>query len=74
MKVSVNLQTKGQVGIFQAFDMKILFDKEGLIDTLHTMNKKGKISVKDYTYRMWFKQQNMHLQLVKQTQPPYIMA
>ena len=39
------------VGIFQAFDMEKFFDKEGLIDTLHTMYTKGKISEKD---RMWF--------------------
>ena len=40
------------VCIFQAFDMEKFFDKEGLIDTLHTMYAKGKISENDY--RMWF--------------------
>ena len=30
-----------------------VFDIEGLIDTLHTMLKKGKILMSDY--RMWFK-------------------
>ena len=42
-------ETKGIVGIFQAFEMGKFFDKEGLIDTLYT---KGKISAKDY--RMCF--------------------
>ena len=42
----------GTVGIFEAFDMEKFFDKEGLIDTLHTMLTKGKISMSDY--RMWF--------------------
>ena len=38
---------------YQAFDMEKFFDKEGLIDTLHTiMYTKGKLSEKDY--RMWF--------------------
>ena len=32
--------------------MEKFFDKEGLIDTLHTMLTKGKISMSDY--RMWF--------------------
>ena len=32
--------------------MEKFFNKEGLIDTLHTMYTKGKISEKDY--RMWF--------------------
>ena len=35
---------------------KKFFDKEGLIDTLHTMLTKGKISISDY--RMWFKLNN----------------
>ena len=38
--------------IFEAFDMEKLFDKEGLIDTLHTMYTQGKIAKSDY--RMWF--------------------
>ena len=38
--------------IFEAFDMEKFFDKEGLIDTLHTMYTEGKISTSDY--RMWF--------------------
>ena len=33
------------------------FDKEGLIDTLHTMLTKGKIYMSDY--RMWFKLNNI---------------
>ena len=37
------------VCIFQAFNMEKFFDKEGLIDILHTMYTKGKISEKDYT-------------------------
>ena len=32
--------------------MEKFFDKEGLIDTLHTILTKGKISMSDY--RMWF--------------------
>ena len=42
----------GTVCIIEAFDMEKFFDKEGLIDTLHTMLTKGKISLSDY--RMWF--------------------
>ena len=38
--------------IFEAFDMEKFFDKEGLIDTLYTMYKEGKIAESDY--RMWF--------------------
>ena len=45
-------ETGGTVCIFEAFDMEKFFDKEGLIDTLHTMLTKGKISMSDY--RMWF--------------------
>ena len=37
------LEIKGETGIFQAFDMEKLFNKEGLIDTLHTMYTKGNI-------------------------------
>ena len=40
------------IGIFQAFDMEKFFDKEGLIETLYKMYKKGMISKKDY--RMCF--------------------
>ena len=32
--------------------MEKFFDKEGLIDTLYTMYKEGKIAESDY--RMWF--------------------
>ena len=39
------------VCIFEAFDMEKFFDKEGLIDTLHTMYTKGKISTSDYRMR-----------------------
>ena len=42
--------------IFEAFDMEKFFDKEGLIDTLHTMYTEGKIAESDY--RMWFKLNN----------------
>ena len=38
--------------IFEAFDMEKFFDKEGLIDTIHTMYTQGKIAKSDY--RMWF--------------------
>ena len=41
-----------QVCIFEAFDIEKIFDNEGLIDNLHTMLTKGKISMSDY--RMWF--------------------
>ena len=36
--------------------MEKFFDKEGLIDTLHTMYIEGKIAESDY--RMWFKLNN----------------
>ena len=45
-------ETKGILGIFQAFDMEKFFDKEGLIDTLQTIYTQGKIAKSDY--RMWF--------------------
>ena len=35
---------------------KTFFDKEGLIDILHTMLTKGILSISDY--RMWFKLNN----------------
>ena len=38
--------------IFEAFDMEKFFNKEGLIDTLHTMYTQGKIAKSDC--RMWF--------------------
>ena len=47
----------GTVCIFEAFDMEKSFDKEGLIDTLHTMLTKGRISMSDY--RMWFHLNNI---------------
>ena len=50
------METQNKTGIFQAFDMEKFFDKEGLVDTLHTMYTKGKISEKDY--RLWFKLNN----------------
>ena len=49
-------KTSKTICIFDAFDMETFFDKEGLIDTLHTMLTKGKISMSDY--RMWFKLNN----------------
>ena len=42
--------------IFEAFYMEKFFDKEGLIDTLHTMYTQGKIAKSDY--RMWFQLNN----------------
>ena len=35
-------ETSKTICIFEAFDMKKFFYKEGLIDTLHTMLTKGK--------------------------------
>ena len=35
-------ETSNTVSIFEALDMEKFFDKEGLIDTLHTMYRKGK--------------------------------
>ena len=35
------------VYIFKAFNMEKFFDKEGLIDTLHTIYTEGKISTSD---------------------------
>ena len=32
--------------------MEKFFDKESLLDTMHTLNKKAKISGKDY--RLWY--------------------
>ena len=49
-------ETSNTVFIFEAFYMEKFVDKEGLIDTLHTMLTKGKISMSDY--RMWFKLNN----------------
>ena len=49
-------ETGETVCIVRAFDMEILFNKEGLIDILHTMLTKGKISMSDY--RMWFQLNN----------------
>ena len=49
-------ETSKTVCIFEAFDMDKFFDMEGLIDTLHTMLTKGKISMSDY--RMLFKLNN----------------
>ena len=40
-------------GIFQVFDMEKFFDKESLIDTMNTLDKKGKISNK--SYRLWYR-------------------
>ena len=40
-------------GIFQAFDMEKFFDKESLMDVMHTLHKEAKICDKDN--RMWFK-------------------
>ena len=34
------------------FDMEKFFDKESLLDTMHTLNKKANISDKDY--RLWY--------------------
>ena len=45
-------EEKKENGIFQVFDMEKFFDKESLLDTMHTLNKKAKISDKDY--RMWY--------------------
>ena len=44
------LKIKGETGIFQVFDMEKCFDKEGIINTLHTMYTilEGEISDKDY--------------------------
>ena len=49
-------ETSKSVCIFEAIEMEKFFDKEGLIDTLHTMLTKVKISMSDY--RMWFKLNN----------------
>ena len=40
-------ETSNTTCILHAFDMEKFLDKEGLIDTLHTMYTKGKILVKD---------------------------
>ena len=41
-------EEKKENGIFQVFDMEKFFDKESLIDTMYTLNKKANISDKDY--------------------------
>ena len=46
-------EIKGLIGIFHALDIEKFFDKEGLIDTLYTMYRRGKISEK--VCRIWFK-------------------
>ena len=40
-------EEKKETGIFQVFDMEKFFDKESLLDTMHTLNKKAKISDKE---------------------------
>ena len=40
------------VCIFETFDMEKFFGKEGLIDSLHSMDTKSKIAMSDY--RIWF--------------------
>ena len=39
-------EQKKENGIFQVFYMEKFFDKESLIDTMHTLDKKGKTSNK----------------------------
>ena len=46
-------EQKKENGIFQVFDMEKFFDKESLMDTMHTLDKKGKISNK--SYRLWYR-------------------
>ena len=41
-------ETGNTVCIFEACDMEKFFDKEGLINTLHTMLTKRKIAMSDY--------------------------
>ena len=36
------------VCIFETFDMEKFFEKEGLVDTLHTVYTEGKIAMSDY--------------------------
>ena len=57
-------KTGGTVCIFKAFYMEKFFDKEGLIDTLHTMLTKGKISMSDY--RMWFYLNNKKITILRE--------
>ena len=40
-------EEKMETGIFQVFNMEKFFDTESLLDTMHTFNKKNKISDKD---------------------------
>ena len=46
-------EQKNEKGIFQVFDMEKFFDKESLIDTMYTLDKKAMISNK--TYRLWYR-------------------
>ena len=38
--------------IFQVFDMQKFFDKESLLDAMHTLREKAKICNK--SYRLWY--------------------
>ena len=40
-------EEKKETGIYQVFDMEKFFDKESVLDTMHTLYKKAKISDKD---------------------------
>ena len=46
-------ETRKENGIFQVFDMEKFFDKESLVDALHTASIKGDIS--DKSYRLWYR-------------------
>ena len=48
--------TKGN-GIFQVWDMSKFFDKESLLDAMHTLSVKAKVS--DKAYRLWWKLNEM---------------
>ena len=41
-------EEKKETGLFQVFDMERFFDKEIILNTMHRLKKKAKISDKDY--------------------------
>ena len=48
----LDIEEKNGQGLYKGFDMENNFDKESLLDTLHTLYTEGNISDKDY--RMWY--------------------
>ena len=47
------LEERKESGILSLFDMEKFFDKESLLDCMHTLNQKANVKAK--SYRMWYK-------------------